>query len=56
MFEVRYRCVYREFWYDDLEFGNLNDAALRAYRLSRERRTPTIVVFDNQIVWDSRRL
>ena len=51
MFEVQYRCVYREFWYQGPEFYNLNSAAIAARQIAMQRRTPTRVVYNGEIVW-----
>jgi hypothetical protein len=37
MFEVQYRCVYREFWYQDLETFNGGEALQRARQLALQR-------------------
>jgi hypothetical protein len=51
MFEVQYRCVYRDFWYQDLETFNGGEALARARQLALQRYVR--IVQNGQIVWAS---
>jgi hypothetical protein len=45
MFQILYRCLYREKWYDDIPpFADAYSAVYRARQLGAERQTPTAVV------------
>ena len=54
MFLVRYRCAYREWWYDDLETYSWEYAFMRALEVVRLRSTPVVIVQEGYgIVWRS---
>lgn len=50
MYLVRYRCQYREYWYDDLETDSYQDAVARATALVAGGRL-AVVVSDGVVVW-----
>ena len=51
MFQVQYRCVFREWWYDDVEVYDWPLAVNRAMQVAAARRTPTRIVSGGRIVW-----
>jgi hypothetical protein len=50
MYLVRYRCQYREQWYDDLETDNYQEAVERAMALVTGGRL-AVVVMEGSVVW-----
>lgn len=44
MFQVKYRCAFREVWYDDLEFDDWAGAIERGREVARSRRGYPVVI------------
>jgi len=53
MYLVRYRCMFRDWWYDDIETDDLNVAVTRARQVFVARSTPVIVVSSGHLIWAS---
>lgn len=55
---VRYRCVYRDHWYDDSDWQDLGSAVQRAQQIQQEepRRAVVILSPDWRVVWFRDRL
>lgn len=53
MFQIQYRCVYREWWYDDAETDSWPWAVSRAMQVAAARRTLTRIISYGRIVWVS---
>lgn len=51
MFEVQYRCIHRDYWYEDLDTDDWNEAVRRARQVAVERRgAPVRVVLTKQVL------
>jgi hypothetical protein len=52
MFEVKYRCLYRDYWYADLDTDDWTQAVVRARVLSQERRGgPVVIMVGGRVVY-----
>ncbi len=47
MFYIKYRCLYRDFWYDGPEVYMYSEAIGRAQEIARQRKTP-VAIFDER--------
>lgn len=52
MFQVKYRCAYRDFWYDDVEFEDWGQAVAQARAISRQRSGgPVVIMVGSTVVF-----
>lgn len=54
MFQILYRCLYRDHWYDDVDpVDSFEQAVATAQYLRQLRGTPVIVMYNGQVVYSA---